>query len=69
MNRYLLLLLSIAASGAAAETTAFLNVNVIPMTAETVVENQTVIVSDGIVAAIGNVDKVPVPDASAPATS
>jgi imidazolonepropionase-like amidohydrolase len=62
MNRYLLLLLSIAASGAAAETTAFLNVNVIPMTAETVVENQTVIVSDGIVVAIGNVDKVPVPE-------
>ena len=62
MNRYLLLLLSIAATGAAAETTAFLNVNVIPMTEETVVENQTVIVSDGTVAAIGDVDEVPVPE-------
>lgn len=62
MNRYLLLLLSIAAAGAAADTTAFLNVNVIPMTEEAVIEQQTVIVSDGTIAAIGKVDEVPVPE-------
>ena len=62
MNRYLLLLLSIVAPGAVADTTAFLNVNVLPMSEETVIAQQTVIVSDGIIVAIGNVEMVPVPE-------
>ena len=45
----------------AAETTAFVNVNVIPMTSDTVVEAQTVIVSDGVIRAIASVDDLPIP--------
>jgi len=45
----------------AANTTAFINVNVIPMTAETVLSAQTVLVEDGIITTIGNVDDVPIP--------
>lgn len=44
-----------------AAATAFVNVNVIPMTTETVVEGQTVVVENGLIAAIGDVDFVPVP--------
>ena len=62
MNRYLLSLLLFVASGATADTTAFLNINVVPMSEETVIAQQTVIVSDGIIAAIGNVEQVPVPE-------
>jgi imidazolonepropionase-like amidohydrolase len=47
---------------AAADTTAFVNVNVIPMTSETVVTQQTVIAEDGIIVTIGDVDVVPVPE-------
>ncbi len=62
MNRYSLLFLSLVAFGAAADTTAFLNVNVVPMSEETVIAQQTVIVTDGIIAAIGDVETVPVPE-------
>ncbi len=41
---------------------AFENVNLIPMDRERVVENQTVIVRDGLIAAIGNSDQVSIPD-------
>ena len=54
--------LSLAASASHAESTAFVNVNVIPMTSEEVVPARTVIVVDGRIAAIGDVDNVPVPD-------
>ena len=47
---------------ATAAPTAFLNVNVIPMTQDRVVEAQTVIVEDGIITAIGDVDGVPLPE-------
>ena len=49
------------ATAAGAATTAFLNVNVVPMTTESVVVGQTVVVADGLIVAIGNVDSVPVP--------
>jgi imidazolonepropionase-like amidohydrolase len=49
------------ANAADAATTAFLNVNVVPMTDESVVAGQTVIVADGLIVAIGNVDSVAVP--------
>jgi imidazolonepropionase-like amidohydrolase len=46
----------------AAETTAFINVNVVPMAAEVVIEQQTVVVRNGTIAAIGPVDEVPIPE-------
>jgi len=46
---------------ASAASTAFLNVNVIAMTQDRVVEAQTVIVEDGVITVIGDVDGVPVP--------
>lgn len=63
MKRLLLLLFIIATVNvAAADSTAFLNVNVVPMSTETVVTGQTVVVDNGVIIAIGNVDSVPVPE-------
>ena len=45
----------------AADTTAFINVNVVSMAAETVLPAQTVLVDGGIITVIGNVDDVPIP--------
>jgi imidazolonepropionase-like amidohydrolase len=45
-----------------AETTAIVNVYVVPMTSETVQAAQTVIVRDGLIVAIGNVDETPIPE-------
>jgi imidazolonepropionase-like amidohydrolase len=45
-----------------AEGTAFVNVNVVPMTSETVIEQQTVVVEKGRIKAIGPVDEVPIPE-------
>jgi len=61
MRRLLATLSIFAFNVVFAAPTAFLNVNVIPMTGETVIEAQTVIVEDGVVAVIGDVDTVPVP--------
>lgn len=47
---------------AAASTTAFINVNVVPMTTETVIPAQTVLVEDGIIKTIGDVDSVRIPE-------
>jgi hypothetical protein len=44
------------------ETTAFVNVNVVPMDTERVLENQTVIVEDGLITAVGPADEVTIPD-------
>lgn len=49
---------------ASAETTAIINVNLIPMTDDSVIEEQTVIIVDGIIESIGNVKNVAVPKAS-----
>jgi imidazolonepropionase-like amidohydrolase len=57
----LLVLLVLAVDVAFSAPTAFLNVNVIAMTENGVVEAQTVIVDQGIIAVIGDVDAVPVP--------
>lgn len=63
MKRTLLLAtLLLAAGSVSAVPTAILNVNVIPMTGETVVEAQTVIVDGGVITVVGDVDTVPVPD-------
>lgn len=50
------------AANAIADTTAFINVNVVPMSTETVLEEQTVIVNDGIITVIGGVDRVAIPE-------
>jgi imidazolonepropionase-like amidohydrolase len=44
-----------------AQTVAFVGVNVIPMDKERVIENQTVIVKDGLIEKIGDAKKVKVP--------
>jgi imidazolonepropionase-like amidohydrolase len=55
-------MLMFAAASAVAETTAFVNVNVLPMTSETVLQERTVIVTGNRISAIGNVIDTPVPD-------
>ena len=63
MSRLILVLAAVCmASTASADTTAFINVNVIPMTDERVLAGRTVIVRDGLIAQIGHVDEVPVPE-------
>lgn len=63
MHRCISILVSVFAFGiAAADTTAFFNVNVIPMSDQRIMRQQTVIVSDGLIQRIGNVDEVPVPE-------
>lgn len=65
MTRSILLLLGLMTTQAgAADTTVFINVNVIPMTSETVVGAQTVVVKDGVIETIGDVEAVPVPEES-----
>ena len=49
------------ASVALADSTAIVNVNVIPMSSESVLNARTVIVTDGKIVAIGGVDDTPVP--------
>ncbi|MBK9154884.1 MAG: amidohydrolase family protein [Chloracidobacterium sp.] len=44
-----------------AQTTAFVGVNVIPMDRERVLENQTVVIKNGVIAEIGEAGKVKVP--------
>ena len=53
-----LLFYAIAATG---NDIAFVNVNVIPMTSDTVQMARTVIVSDGIIQSIGDIDNTPIP--------
>lgn len=45
-----------------AGTTAFVNVNVLPMSSESVIAAQTVIVADGAIQTIGNVDEIRIPE-------
>ena len=58
----LALLLLLCTMLARAEPTAFINVNVIPMTSATVVAAQTVVVRDGRIVAMGDVQTIPVPE-------
>jgi imidazolonepropionase-like amidohydrolase len=61
-HKLLFLITLFAVSTVSAASTAFINVNVLPMTSETVVAGQTVIVRNGIIEAIGAVDSTPVPE-------
>ena len=63
MRRFLLIIaLLLVESLVLAESTAFVNVNVVPMTSEAVIEQQTVVVENGDIKAIGPVDEVPIPE-------
>ncbi len=62
MSRFLVLFTGLlAASAVCAQTTAFVNVNVVPMTSETVIGQQTVVVKNGVIAVLGPVDETPIP--------
>jgi len=60
--RLLAVMAAFQAFNASAETTAFVNVNVIPMSSERVLPGQSVIVVDGIIASIGKVQETVLPD-------
>ncbi len=60
--RLLLAAVLLIAAAARADTVAIVNVNVIPMTSETVIPGQTVVVSGGSIAAIGDVESVRAPE-------
>ncbi|NCF14295.1 MAG: amidohydrolase family protein [Gammaproteobacteria bacterium] len=63
MQRSLLFLVLLLAHAAAlAAGTAFVNVNVVPMTSEAVIEQQTVLVDNGRIVAIGPVDDIQIPE-------
>jgi hypothetical protein len=46
------------------QTVAFVNVNVIPMDEERVISSQTVVVKDGLIAALGPADSIKIPSGS-----
>ena len=62
MKRLLVATMILAVDATFAASTAFLNVNVVPMTDDVVIEAQTVIVDNGVITVIGDVDGVPVPE-------
>lgn len=63
MKRVILqIIIALAMPLANAESTVFVNVNVVPMNTDTIVPGQTVVVADGIIVSIGDVDVVPVPE-------
>jgi cytosine/adenosine deaminase-related metal-dependent hydrolase len=65
MRRYHLSFIALLfAPTLSAEPVAFINVNVVPMSTETVIEQQTVVIEDGIVVSIGPVDDIPIPEAA-----
>ncbi len=68
MHRWQLTAAMLIAAGIAntalAEVTAFINVNVVPMTEDRVDPGQTVIVENGMITRIGPVDSTPVPEDS-----
>jgi hypothetical protein len=68
MKRIIFSLILLAVSAAVGQsnpldskTTAFVGVNVIPMDKERVLQNQTVIVKNGLIAEIGDTKKIKVP--------
>ena len=62
--RSAILCAAVLASTAAAETTAFINVNVVTMQDEHISAAQTVLVEDGLIRRIGPVDSTPVTEGS-----
>ena len=63
MKRLMLAILAVLSSATVgAQTTAIVNVNVIPMTSEKVIPAQTVVVEDGVIKTIGAFNDVAVPE-------
>ncbi len=62
LARMLIGVLTLGAAAAAGATTAFVNVNVVPMTSPEVLRAQTVIVDAGRIRVVGPVDRVSVPE-------
>jgi imidazolonepropionase-like amidohydrolase len=65
MKIFLIIALStlvLSALPAMSETSAFINVNVVPMDAPRVLTDHTVIVEDGNIVALGPMDETPIPD-------
>ena len=60
--RLLCTLVLVAVNAQAFAQTAFVNVNVLSMANDEVIAGQTVIIMDGIIATVGDVDEVPVPE-------
>jgi len=52
---------SLLPTAAHSDTTLFVNVNVVPMTSETVLRQKTVLVSNGLIVVIDDVDSTPIP--------
>jgi len=62
VHRHIALIIALLATQVGlAQPTAFVNVNVVPMSSEVVVEEQTVVVNVGVIVALGPVDEVPIP--------
>ena len=61
MRSILLFVLTAIALPLRAESVAFVNVNVLPMTTDAVYAAQTVIVVDGRITEVGPVDAIPIP--------
>jgi imidazolonepropionase-like amidohydrolase len=57
----LICVLAVFASPVTAQTVAFTNVNVVPMDRERVLANQTVVITNGLIAEIGDAKKVKLP--------
>jgi imidazolonepropionase-like amidohydrolase len=65
MRRYLLFITFLfPVQASLAEPTAFINVNVVPMSSDVVIKQQTVVVDHGLIKAMGPVDNVPIPRGS-----
>lgn len=63
MKRLLVFLIGLTAMPALGATpTAFVNVNVVPMSTDSVLREQTVIVRGGYIEIVGDVDTTPIPD-------
>ena len=63
MTRLLMLFAVLVVAPAMADaSTAFVNVNVVPMSSATLIPQQTVIVDGGKIVVIGDVDTTPIPD-------
>lgn len=60
-NFFLVLTFVLSATFISAQTTAFVGANVIPMDKERVLQNQTVIVRNGVITEIGDAKKVKIP--------
>lgn len=63
LMRLMILLTALwSVTSAPAQSTAIVNVNVLPMTTDRIAVSQTVVVTDGIIVSIGDVDDIAVPE-------